>query len=50
MKDWKAAVRNWQRNERKTGDSSKNSFTNGQLTNQYSKEDFSKLEEQLLDN
>lgn len=50
MKDWKAAVRTWHCNERKTGDSSKNFFTNGQLINQYSKEDFSKLEEQLLDN
>lgn len=50
MKDWKAAVRTWHCNERKTGDSSKNSFTHGLLINQYSKEDFSKLEEQLLDN
>ena len=49
MKDWKAAVRTWQRNERKTEDYSKDSFNRG-LTNQYSKEDFKKLEEQLLDN
>lgn len=50
MKDWKAALRNWERNERHTEKSSKNSFSQCMMTNQYSKEDFSKLEEQLVEN